>query len=285
MTRIQRAFAFVAAVVAAVLSLSSVPAAGQPVTGEYRVGPRDLLAVSVVEVPEVVGERRVSDMGTLDLPVLGPVNVAGLTPSEIQDRVSALLTAKYVNRATVIVSIKEYASKPVWIGGAVARPGPLGISGRWDLQQAILAAGGLGEKVGRKIYVMRRASNGLSDRLTISVDDLFTRLSETWNVPIFPGDIVTVTPRVPVRITCLGEFKTPGVVEFPDDESVTLLNLIARTGGLSDRASRGKIRVKRKNADGGEMEMFFNYSRIVSGKDPDPELETGDVVIVKESLL
>lgn len=283
--RIRRAYVVISALVAALFLVLPAPAAGQAVTGEYRVGPRDLLVVSVVEVPEVAGERRVSDMGTLDLPVLGPVNVGGLTPSEIQDRVSALLTAKFVNRATVIVSIKEYASKPVWIGGAVARPGPLGISGRWDLQQAILAAGGLGEKVGRKIYVMRRASNGLSDRLTISVDDLFTRLSETWNVPIFPGDIVTVTPRVPVRITCLGEFKSPGVVEFPDDENVTLLNLIARTGGLSERASRGKIRVKRKNQDGGEVEVFYNYSRIVSGKDPDPELETGDVVIVKESLL
>lgn len=267
------------------LALPAGDATAQAVSGEYRIGPRDLLQVSVVEVPEVAGERRVSDTGFIDLPVLGAVSVAGLSPREIQERIEALLTAKYVNRATVVVAIKEYASKPVWIGGAVGRPGPLGISGRWDLLQAILAAGGLGEKVGRQIHVLRRADNGLSDRLTIPVDEIFTRGSVTWNVPIFPGDIVTVTARTPIRITCLGEFKTPGVIEFPDDENITLLNLIARTGGLTDRASRGKIRVKRKGLDGTEVEIFYNYSRIVSGKDPDPALESGDVVIVKESLL
>ncbi|HKC25374.1 MAG TPA: SLBB domain-containing protein, partial [Thermoanaerobaculia bacterium] len=109
-------------------------------------------------------------------------------------------------------------------------------------------------------------------------------LSPSWNIPIFPSDIVTVSAAKPVKISCIGEFKTPGIVEFPGDERVTLLTLIARTGGLTDNAARGKIRVKRRSPDGTIKELFFNYSRIVSGKDQDPDLESGDVVVVKESL-
>jgi polysaccharide export outer membrane protein len=261
---------------------SPVPLVAQQ-SGEYRLGPRDVLQVNVLELPEINGERRIGEDGMLDLPVLGGVKVAGLTANEIEDRLVALLTAKYVNRASVSVVIKEYSSKPIWIGGAVAHPGPLNVSGRWDLQQAILAAGGL-TNAGPKISVLRRGESGLTDRLDIRTDDIFVNLSPSWNIPIFPSDIVTVSVAKPMRISCLGEFKSPGIVEFPGDERVTLLTLIARTGGLTDNAARGKIRVKRRNPDGTFKEMFFNYSRIVAGKDADPELETGDVVVVKESL-
>jgi polysaccharide biosynthesis/export protein len=256
---------------------------GAQQTGTYRIGPKDLLQVSVVELPEVNAERRITDEGLLELPVLGAVKVGGLTAAEVEDRLVALLTAKYVNRANVTVQIKEYASKPVWVGGAVAHPGPLTISGRWDLQQAILSAGGL-VNAGPKISVLRRGESGLTDRLDIQTRDIFENLSPSWNIPIFPSDIVTVSAAKTIKISCIGEFKTPGVVEFPGDEPVTLLTLIARTGGLTENAARGKIRVKRRSPEGGVKEMFFNYSRIITGKAEDPELESGDVVIVKESL-
>ena len=270
--------------VVAVLSLAArAPHAFAQQTGAYRMGPKDLVQITVMELPEVNGERRVSEEGTLELPVLGGVKVAGLSASEVEDRLVALLTAKYVNRANVSVVIKEYASKPVWIGGAVAHPGPLNISGRWDLQQAILAAGGLAN-AGPKISVLRRGEQGLTDRLDIQTRDIFENLSPSWNIPIFPSDIVTVSAAKPLKISCIGEFKSPGIIEFPGDERVTLLTLVARTGGLTDNAARGKIRVKRRGPDGTVKEMFFNYSRILSGKDSDPELESGDVVVVKESL-
>ncbi len=57
--------------------------------------------------------------------------------------------------------------------GAVLKPGTLSISGRWTLMNAITAAGGLTERAGRKIYVLRRADNGLSDTLEIDTADLF----------------------------------------------------------------------------------------------------------------
>jgi polysaccharide export outer membrane protein len=273
-----------------VLALLSTLLLGAPLSaqnnqsGEYHAGPKDLFDIRVLEIPELNVERRVTDAGKIDLPLVGEVDVMGLTATDIRDRLVALLTAKYVNRANVSVVIKEFASRPISVLGAVMRPGSLQISGRWDIQQAILAAGGLASNAGRKIFVLRRSENGLSDRLEIDTADLFQRSSAVWNIPIFPSDIVNIPGRAPMKIFTLGEFKSPGAIEFDNDDRVTLLTLIAKAGGLTDRAARGGIRIKRRTPDGKDTEIKADYKKIISGKEPDPELKADDVVIVKESL-
>jgi len=270
---------------ALLVALTVLPSAlpAQEQVGDYRIGPKDLLEIRVFEIPELNLDRRVSDTGSIDLPLLGDLPVAGLTASEVNSRVEALLTAKYVNRANVSVVIKEYANSPVSIVGAVQKPGPLNISGNWYLLQAISAAGGLTERAGRKLYVLRRAANGLSDRLEIKVEDLFRGDSSQWNIPIFPSDIVNIPPRNQVKIFCLGEVKTPGALEFDSDDRISLLSAVAKAGGLTDRASNS-IRIKRKGPDGKDVESVVNFRRVVSGKDPDPLLFADDVIVVKESF-
>lgn len=268
-----------------VVLLIAGPLLGQAgVPGDYQIGPKDLLEIRVFEIPELNLERRVSDAGTLDLPLLGQFSVAGLTAEGVRDRLQALLTAKYVNRANVSVVIKEYANKPISILGAVQHPGSLNVSGRWDLLQAISAAGGLAGGAGKKIYVLRVAENGLSDRLEIDTEELFRKSSPMWNIPIYPSDIVNIPQRSSVKLFVLGEVKTPGALEFDSDDRISLLSVIAKAGGLTDRAARGSIRIKRRGPDGKDKEIVADYKRIVSGKDPDPDLKPDDVVIVKESF-
>lgn len=255
----------------------------QEQTVDYRIGPKDLLEIKVFEIPELNLERRVSDSGSISLPLLGDLPVAGMTASQVNQKIESVLTAKYVNRANVTVAIKEYANNPVSVVGAVQKPGPLNISGNWYLLQAISAAGGLTQQAGRKIYVLRRSQNGLSDKLEIRVEDLFQTASTAWNIPIFPSDVVNIPARTPVKIFCLGEVKSPGALEFDSDDRITLLSVIAKAGGLTDRASKS-IRIKRKGADGKDLENLVSFGRIVSGKDPDPVLLPDDVVVVKESF-
>ncbi len=257
--------------------------AAQSPLGEYTVGPKDLIEIRVLELPELNLERRVSDTGVIDLPLLGQLPVSGLTAREIQDRILVLVTTKYVNRANVSVVIREFASKPVSIVGAVQKPGSLNISGRWTLLQAISAAGGLGPNAGRRIYVLRRSENGLSDRLEIDADELFRRSSLIWNIPIYPSDVVNVPARTAVKVFCLGEVKSPGALELDSDDRLTILSVIARAGGLTDRASK-KIRIKRRGPDGKDQELLADYKRIIAGDDPDVALRQDDVVIVKESF-
>ncbi|HYK41192.1 MAG TPA: polysaccharide biosynthesis/export family protein [Thermoanaerobaculia bacterium] len=257
-------------------------AAAAPGISEYSVGPKDLLEIRVLEVPELNVERRVSDGGFLELPLIGQIPVSGLTATDVRDKVQSLLMAKYVNRADVSVTVKEFASKPVSIVGAVHKPGSLNISGRWYILQAISAAGGLTETAGKKIYVLRRSPNGLSDTLEIKTDDLLRNNTAQWNILLLPGDTVNIPARHTVRVFCLGEVKTPGALEFDSDDRISLLSVIAKAGGLTDRASNS-IRIKRPE-NGKDTEIMVNYRRIVAGKDPDPVLRADDVLIVKESF-
>jgi polysaccharide export outer membrane protein len=270
----------------AVAQPTPVPLAGAATgvaAGDYPLGPRDLVEIRVFEIPELNLERRVTDAGTIDLPMLGDFSVAGLTASQVRDNLEKMLTAKYVNRANVSVVVRDYANKPLSVLGAVQRPGSLNISGRMTLLQAISAAGGLTERAGKTIYVMRRSDNGLSDTLEIGVDNLLHGPSSRWDVALMPGDVVNVEAKRLVRVFCLGAVRSPGALELDGDDRISLLSVIAKAGGLTDKAS-SKIRIKRRGPDGKDVEIVVYFSRVVSGKDPDPTLKSDDVVIVKESF-
>ena len=265
-------------------ALLGAPPIASGAGSEYRIGPKDLLDVKVFEVPELNVERRVSDAGKIDLPLLGEFPVGGMTAGEAASRLEEMLKDKYVNRASVSIVIKEYQDKPVSVLGAVAKPGSLTVSGNWTLLQAISAAGGLTPQAGKKIYVLRRAENSLSDTLELSTDDLLQNASMLWNVPIFPSDVINVPAKSTVKVFCLGEVKTPGALEFDGNDAVTLLAVIAKAGGLTDRASK-TIRIQRRHPDGKTTELVAHYGRIVSGHETNPVLQPDDVVIVKESFL
>ena len=266
-----------------VRTLAAVVASGQETTGEYRIGPRDLLEIRVLEIPDLNTERRVAENGTIDLPMLGAFNVGGSTALEARAQLEELLRSRYVNRATVSITIKEFANRPITVVGAVAKPGYLNGMSKWSLLDAISEAGGLSASAGKKIYVLRKTDNGLSDVLEISTDRLFRDADSLWNVPLQPLDVVNIPARANIKIFCIGEAKTQGVVEFDADDRITLLSLIAKAGGLTDRASK-TIRIKRRTPDGKDVELRVSYKAILAGKEPDPVLQPNDVVVFEESF-
>ncbi len=249
----------------------------------YRIGPRDLLSVRVDEDEKLNGDRRVSESGAINLPLIGDVQVAGRTPAEAEQIISRLLVEKYMQRASVAVQVVEFRSRPISVIGAVKNPGNLGFSGHWTLLEAVAAAGGLAENHGNVVYVLRRADNGLSDQVTIDLDDLMVRGDPRVNIPIFPNDLINVPVTVDITVYCLGEVAKPGALAFKSNEPITVLTTIAHAGGLTDRASK-KILVKRKNPADGRAEITVDYNRILAGKEPDLELRQGDVIVVKESF-
>jgi polysaccharide export outer membrane protein len=267
------------AIVASVQAQDAAPTAG---ANEYTIGPRDVLEIHCLELQELNLERRVSDNGTIDLPLLGQVQAAGSTATDVRQRIADGLT-KYVNQPNVLVSVKEFNNKPVSVFGAVLKPGSLSISGKWTLMQAISAAGGLSDKAGRRILVLRRADNGLSDTLEIDTEDLFQNATELWNIPILPADVINIPPRQSFTIFCLGAVRNAGAIQFETTDRVTLLSLVAKAGGLSDRASK-KIRIKRRAPDGKDVEQIVDFGKVLAGEIDDPVLQANDVIFVKESF-
>lgn len=255
----------------------------QEQTGEYKIGPRDLLEIRVLEVPDLNVERRVDDRGAIDLPMVGPFTVGGLTALEARSQLEDLLRTRYVNRATVSLNVKEFANKPIMVVGAVAKPGYLNASGKESLLQALSDAGGLTAAASKKIYILRKSDNGLSDVLEVSTENLYLGADPLWNVPIYPLDVINVPARANVKIFVIGESKTQGVIEFDADDRITLLSLIAKAGGLTDRASK-MIRIKRRTPEGKDVEIRLSYKAVLAGSVPDPALEPNDVVVFEESF-
>jgi polysaccharide export outer membrane protein len=269
---------------AALLLAGSAQAAESLQAGDvYRIGPKDLVSIEVFEIPELTVDLRVSEDGAIDLPLIGDVEVKGLTENELAIKLKTMLELRYVQRASVRVEVKEFRSRPISVIGAVKTPGPLAFSGRWTLLEALTAAGGLTPGHGNVIHVLRTAGNGLSDRLEIKIDDLMVRADPRANIPIVANDIINVPAPMPVTLFCLGEVARPGALEFLSTERVTVLSAIARAGGLSERASK-KLLIKRRDAAGRETEIVAHYGKIIDQKEPDIELQANDVIVVKASF-
>jgi polysaccharide biosynthesis/export protein len=272
-----------AAIFLAVLA-AGVPAAAQTgFTEGYRVGPKDLLEIKVYEAPEFSADLRVGETGTINLPIHGEVAVAGLTDAEVATLVERLLEEQYVQRATVTVQVKEFRFRPISVIGAVGKPGALPYSGRWTLLEVLTAAGGATATPGGVVHVLRRSESGLTDQLTVSLEDLMVKGDPRVNIPIYPADLINVPAAVEVTVFCLGEVQRPGAVVFKSTERLSLLTAVARAGGLTDRASR-RMAIKRTGEGGIVQEIAVDYKAVLDGKTPDPELRQGDIVVVKESF-
>jgi polysaccharide export outer membrane protein len=270
----------------ALLALFALPAAtfAQGGADGYRVGPKDLLEIKVYEAPEFSSDLRVSEDGAINLPIHGELVVAGLTDSQVALLVERVIEEHYVQRATVTVQVKEFRFRPISVIGAVAKPGALPYSGRWTLLEVLTAAGGVQSAApGGVVHVLRRSENGLTDQLTVRLEDLMVKGDPRVNIPIFPADLINVPAATEITVFCLGEVQRPGPVVFKSTERLSLLAAIGRAGGLTDRAAE-KMAIKRTGEDGIVREIVVDYDAVLDGKVPDPELRQGDIVVVKESF-
>ena len=251
-------------------------------TADAAVGPRDVIDIKVLEDPTMSGRVTVGDDGQVVLNVVGKVAVAGLSAAQIEAKLKSILESNFITKATVGVQVVEFASKPISVVGAVVRPGRIGATGSTTLIQAITEAGGLAAGHGKEIYVLRTGRNGLSEQLSIDVEDLMVRGNPDLNIPLAPNDLVNIPLDPPVTIYVMGEVMRPGKAQFRRSQNPTLLQAMADAGGPTDRASRRAI-VKRMV--GGKQEtIVVNYRDIIRGKEKDLILQDNDTVVIDEAL-
>ena len=253
-------------------------------SAEHPVGPEDLLEISVFEIPELNRTVRVSEKGTISLPLLGEMSVNGLTAMQLESRLRDELSRRYLQDPQVSVFIRDYGSKKVAVIGAVGKPGVYAMLGARTLLQVLAEAGGLVKEAGGVLYVIRAMPEGDSRRLPVNVNDLLTNRDPGLNLPVQPGDIISVPLDRPTYVYVDGAVKTPGRLEELASRPITLLQAIAKAGGTTERASLKAIQILRRGSDGTQSEIPVNLKRIRHGKDPDPVLQEGDVVVVPETF-
>lgn len=110
---------------------------------EYKIGANDLLLLDVFRVVELSREVRVTETGTISLPLVGTMKVVGLSQQQLEKKLAAKLSATYLQNPQVSVAVKEFTSKEVTVGGSVKAPGVFPMKGSVTLSQAVALAGGL----------------------------------------------------------------------------------------------------------------------------------------------
>jgi polysaccharide export outer membrane protein len=267
------------------LAVGTALAAQPSASAEYRVGPKDLLEVTAMGVPEINKlVVRVSEEGRITVPLVGEVDVNNLTKSEVERKLIGVLGEKYVINPQVTVFILEYKSKRVSVLGAVEKPGPYELLGRQTVMSVVSQAGGITRDAGNEIIVIRQLADGTSTSIRISIDDLFVKGDAKLNIPLEPNDIVNIPVEKIVLIYVFGQVRNPGALQVKRSNIPTLLQAIAQAGGFSDRAAKGGIKIRRKDAAGREIEISVNAKNILKGKIKDIPLVENDTVFVPESL-
>lgn len=126
---------------------------------EYKIGPNDLLLLDVFRVEELSREVRVTETGTISLPLIGTMKVVGLSQQQLEKLLANKLAKSYLQNPQVSVSVKEFTSKEVTVAGSVKTPGVFPIKGEVTLSQAVALAGGLVPLADPEAVVLFRPKN------------------------------------------------------------------------------------------------------------------------------
>lgn len=255
-------------------------------TTEYRIGASDLLEISVFGHDELNTRVRVSEEGKITLPLVGEVEIRGLTKSEAENRLAQILGEEYLQNPQVTIFIVEYQSRRVSVLGAVRTPGRYELIGRETVLEKIAQAGGFTPDAGDDIIITRDNNHGTKKSLRISIEDLTLKEDAKVDIPLQPNDTIYVPPDKIVYIYVTGQVRSPGAIEVKQSllPHFTLLRAIAQAGGFSDRAKKGSVLIKRIGENGKEKVMEVNVKDIEKGKIKDIPLKENDVIIVKETL-
>ncbi len=264
----------------ALLLVPGIPAE-TPTDTSYRIGPKDRLRISVAELPDADTDQEVDADGTITMAILGRIGVEGYSVGQLGTRLGALLEGRGVRKATVSIDVLEFRAQPLTVLGAVNGRATLPGRGTASLLEVISSAGGLRDDHGSLIVVRRTATNGLSDEVEISIAELMSGQDPNLNIPIFAGDVVQIPTAGESTIYFLGEMS--GSLSFPTTAPLSLLAAIARNGGLGETASK-KIIIRRQGDSGEVRQIKVDYKRILDGKEEDPPLLDGDMIVVKESF-
>ncbi|WP_169747069.1 polysaccharide biosynthesis/export family protein [Edaphobacter aggregans] len=237
----------------------------------------DLLTVSVAGAPEYRYEVRVSSEGSISLPMLGNVKVAGLSTLLAERTVAQRLQEKgFFNDPQVSIFVKEYATAGISVLGEVLKPGIYPLPGNRTLLDAISAGGGLTPKAGKSVTITHRDGKDNPETVPLSRDNGQTMT----NMAVQPGDTIVVSKAGMVYV--VGDVKEPtGIIM--DNPHLTVLQAVAMAHGTNPTAKLKSARLIHK-ANSSPQDTPIPLDKILAAKSPDLELQPDDVVFVPNSV-
>lgn len=173
---------------AAAETARKLTAAATPGSSAYRIGPLDMLDVSVFKVPDLSKSVQVGDDGNISYPLIGDVPAAGRTTHELERDLAKRLGEKYLRSPQVSVLVREYNSQRITVEGSVKNSGVYPMKGRTSLVQGIAMAGGIDTTIGSGDVVIFRTIDGKRSVARFDLDEIKKGTAEDPDLQ--PGDVV-----------------------------------------------------------------------------------------------
>jgi polysaccharide export outer membrane protein len=260
------------------LGASAVPAAAQT---EYVIGAQDILSILVPVDKTLSGQYRVDLDGTITFPLIGKVKAAGLTVPAVEAAIRDRLADGFFKNPQLAITVEEFKSQRIFVVGQVEKPGTYPLSGTTTLLEVLARAGPVTANASDEIIIARprvgRKAAGPVLPGQLDVEEV-TRLDLqrlqsgelVLDTTLRDGDTIFV-PRVE-NAYVFGQVRTPGT--YPAQKGVTVLQMLALAGGLTERGTTSRLRIVRV-VDGKKKEIKVNVGDVVL---------PGDIVIALERL-
>ncbi|MBN2494771.1 MAG: polysaccharide export protein [Deltaproteobacteria bacterium] len=158
------------------------------------LGPGDVFEVKVYDEKELSGIYRVSSAGSIQFPLIGMIDLNGLTSSDAAVKIRDKLAEKYLRNPQVSIFIREYNSKKISVFGQVTKPGTFQYEDGLTVIQAVSMAGGFTKMAAKNDTNVTRIVDGAEKRFSIPVEAIAQ--SRAKNFYLEPGDIVYVPESI-----------------------------------------------------------------------------------------
>lgn len=255
---------------------TSVPAPAP--TSEYTLGAGDSIRVLVFQNPDLTVETRVSEAGTITFPLIGTVELGGMSIGASEKKIAeALVNGGFVRRPQVNIVLLQIRGNQVTVLGQVNKPGRFPLETfNMRVSDLLAAAGGAvagsaNVPGGGDTVVVTGLRDGKPFRKEIDIPLLYSPEKSADDIILLAGDSIYV-PRAPV-FYIYGEAQRPGVYRL--DRGMTVMQALATGGGPTQRGTERKVKLHRKNAAGVTQELSPTMT---------DQLLPDDVIYVRESL-
>ncbi|MCI0496492.1 polysaccharide biosynthesis/export family protein [candidate division KSB1 bacterium] len=271
---------------------------------EYKIGTEDLLSITFWQQPDLNSNVRVSQNGTIILPVIGSITAAGLTPTDLANKIVSKISLfnRSISQASVIVT--EYGSKKVYVTGYVLQPGKYAFEVIPDIWKIILEAGGPAQNARLSKVKIIRSPSSAKKAVTVDLTTYLQNGDPSALPPIYPGDTIHVPGVVAEGSgTGAGNTSVADAIEdgessfyiygqvvrpggYPCNKKLNILEAIILAGGPTPAAKLDEVKVIYKGDSSGNLRTSvatIDLEKYTRNGVPTPlALNPGDTIYIPE---